>query len=147
MSLEYVSQKVFFDNFPSELDRPSLVGMFSKYARRGRVLSILVQPTAQNTQYGMVTFEELDDARNCLRGLNGCQFEYWENSNNFRTYVLQLTLSGPLHSYDSSEYFTPFCNSGRKRSNGSSTSSYCEGSPTSSYGSRGTHSSQTYSYH
>lgn len=100
-------QNVFFDNFPSQLDDSTLLSMFERYATRGKILSFIVMPTCEN-QYGMVTFQNLNDAKACSRGLNGCQFAFWEDSDNFRVYVLHITISGPSDPYGYSEYFTPF---------------------------------------
>lgn len=136
---ECTPQSVFFDNFPSQLDQSTLLSMFQKYATKGKILSFITMPTTQN-QYGMITYEHTSDAKDCSRGLNGCHFAYWEDSLNFRTYILHITISGPTDPYGYSEYFTPFWSSyGRGRSKESSSSEETnefEFSPTSSYGSR-----------
>jgi len=100
-------QSVFFDNFPSQLDGLSIVNMFERYATRGKILSFIVMPTAE-TQYGMITYQNANDAKACSRGLNGCQFAFWEDSDNYRIYILHITLSGPSDPYGYNEYFTPF---------------------------------------
>jgi len=137
------AQSVFFDNFPSQLDRDSILNMFQRYATQGKILSFIVMPTATN-QYGMVTFQHAGDAKACSRGLNGLHFSYWSDSKNFRTYILHITLSGPTDPYGYSEYFTPFWGTsnpyGREPlpsgKDSSSSEELHEFSPTSSYGSR-----------
>jgi len=131
-------QNVFFDNFPSQLDQSTLLSMFERYATKGKILSFIVMPTTQN-QYGMITYEHASDAKDCSRGLNGCHFAYWEDSHNFRTYILHITISGKgarsENPYGYSECFTPFwSNYGRGRSKESSSSEeIIEYSPTSSF--------------
>jgi len=100
-------QSVFFDNFPSQLEDSTILNMFERYATRGKILSFIVMPTGEN-QYGMITYQNANDAKACSRGLHGCQFAFWEDSDNYRVYILHITISGPSDPYGYNEYFTPF---------------------------------------
>jgi len=113
-------QKVFFDNFPGRLEQETLLGMFQRYATRGKILSSVIMH-AGFYQYGMITFENSDDAKDCSRCLNGNHFPVWRDSQTYHTFTLRITFSGPTaEPYTSNDYFTPFRYSqgqGRKESN------------------------------